>query len=354
MFGELTGQKLPPGVSNTSNFFQGKPFSPDFAKIEGEGREVRTEPPNFARRLSTPEKKDLKFSEFKQVADDYYIIVDGREIQKVEGKPVKIPGFENFDFFQRKTDDGKFVITESITGTVLASKPSEREAIDYASEALGKRGEKFFQDAIIKSALNYGITPRYRIEKEGVKDGLEKGKGAIEQFEEELRTGGAARIGNIDYKIHQNDALGYYFSRVENGIRITEGPVGPVRGMGQWSLEEARNRAIQDARSSLGEPGKEPGPAKPETKAPIPETTAAPESKPAAEGKTPNHFLYNVQTGKMEMYFSQDNFRALSDLQKTQLRRYLLWSLRKRRGLARQTRTFSGLDRLPRKSASRN
>jgi N12 class adenine-specific DNA methylase len=79
----------------------------------------------------------------------------------------------------------------------------------------------------------------------------EPGKTNIERFAEELKRNGAARIGNADYKIHQNDAGSYYYSVVENGIRITHGPVAPYRGMGQWSLEKSQGEAIDDARGHV-------------------------------------------------------------------------------------------------------
>ena len=157
------------------------------------------------------------------------------------------------------------MISEGITGTCWASKSSQQEAIDFTSEALRKRGVKLLKtrSSIPRSTMG---SRRGTGSRRKARGSAQKEKSPIEQFEEDLRTTGAARIGNVDYKIHQNDALGYYFSKVENGIRITEGPVGPVRGMGQWSLQEARNRAIEDARSSLEQPEKETEPAKPETK----------------------------------------------------------------------------------------
>ena len=266
IFAELTGQKLPPGVSKTRDFVQGKTFPADFSKIEKTGEETPREPSNFARRLSPSEKKDLKFSEIRKASEDYYILDQERKLEKVEGQPVKISGFEKFDFFSRQAESGQFVTSEAITGASLGVDSTRQKSIDLTKTRLEEKGAETLEKAIVNTALNFGITPRYRIEKEGEREAPKREKRPIEQFEEDLRNTGAARIGNVDYKIHQNDALGYYFSKVENGIRITEGPVGPVRGMGQWSLQEARNRAIEDARSSLEQPEKETEPAKPETK----------------------------------------------------------------------------------------
>lgn len=68
-----------------------------------------------------------------------------------------------------------------------------------------------------------------------------------DKFISDLTNKGAARVGLVDYKIHQADDGGFYYSKVEDGNRFTKGPGYPAR----WTRAEAIDRVLEDARWEL-------------------------------------------------------------------------------------------------------
>ncbi|MBW2094199.1 MAG: DEAD/DEAH box helicase family protein [Deltaproteobacteria bacterium] len=73
-----------------------------------------------------------------------------------------------------------------------------------------------------------------------------------DKFIRGLTTKGSARAGNVDYKILQADNGGFYFEKVEGGVRHQKGPDAPAR----WTRAEAIDRALKDAEKFLTSPEK--------------------------------------------------------------------------------------------------
>ena len=71
-------------------------------------------------------------------------------------------------------------------------------------------------------------------------------EGELGKFKKDLETKGSARVGRVDYSIQENDNT-YYYSKVEDGVRLTNGPGYPA----SWSRPEAIRKAVDDAQSSF-------------------------------------------------------------------------------------------------------
>ena len=85
---------------------------------------------------------------------------DGDHFVPVKGRPVKIEGFEEFEFFYYKKN-GLYYFVEAKSGLGLGSFKRLKQAKKFAEEALKSIGAERFQEQIDKKVAENGISPRY-------------------------------------------------------------------------------------------------------------------------------------------------------------------------------------------------
>lgn len=73
---------------------------------------------------------------------EYHIRNVDNTLILVTGRPVKIPGFEDYAFFYRK-DDGYFIISEVSTGKCVCVAETLRQARADATSRLTRYADKF-------------------------------------------------------------------------------------------------------------------------------------------------------------------------------------------------------------------
>ena len=138
--------------------------------IEGEESEEDQDREKKVQSSTTLPPQWVESSEgVKRSSDDYFISQTDRSgnsyFLKVEGKPVQIGGFQDFDLFVGQDRYGDWVVSEGKTGHRIpgASGESEEEAIQKAKEALagGQITPANFGDTIERGVKQTGLSPRY-------------------------------------------------------------------------------------------------------------------------------------------------------------------------------------------------
>jgi len=98
----------------------------------------------------------------------FYIAMREGGFKEVEGKKVVIPGFEDFEFFQHKSENGPgYAISETTTGRLVASAGTLKEAKQIAIKQLQAHAqnlEKIIEDARVSGSGN--VSPLYKPEPE--------------------------------------------------------------------------------------------------------------------------------------------------------------------------------------------
>jgi len=86
-------------------------------------------------------------------------VLDSIRYQKIEGKPVSIEGFEEFDLFIHldHNDTGKWVLSEGKTGLRLFTASTQ----SYLKELAKKRLKEIGKDKLQSAIKAQGHTPRY-------------------------------------------------------------------------------------------------------------------------------------------------------------------------------------------------
>jgi N12 class adenine-specific DNA methylase len=199
IFYEITGQKLPAGVSATQKFFTLKPFE----KRAEWGKEKAA--PEGAPVIDEILSPDLEYERFVS------------ELTPEQKETAKA--------WIAKNPRNPLGQIESIKRALKNSETLASEDFKKASESAGKMPEGF------------------KVEVPGV---AEKPADQLSKFRATLDRNGAARIGNVDYKIQQRADGGYFYSRVEDGFRISKGPAGPP-GIGGWGRDKAIQEAVEEA-----------------------------------------------------------------------------------------------------------
>jgi hypothetical protein len=127
-------------------------------------------------------KTNTIYKYYEKISDRYYLarIFEEGKISKVRhlwqpmAKPVKIPGFEDFDLFVYKEKAIGFCLCEALTGAVLISQNtmgtrflrrcSYGKLLPFFEDTLVKRGGKAELNILIVNFLNdydQSISPRY-------------------------------------------------------------------------------------------------------------------------------------------------------------------------------------------------
>jgi hypothetical protein len=107
----------------------------------------------------------------KKVKDEFFIFQYPKEWLKVDGDPVVMPGFEEYDLFVHEAVDddgylyGKFNVSEGKTGyRVSRFMDSKEEAIEHATKLLTDHGKDCVDELIKQSIEKDGLSPRWSME----------------------------------------------------------------------------------------------------------------------------------------------------------------------------------------------
>jgi len=111
---------------------------------------------------------------------EYYILT-GNGFKEVEGKPVKIEGFEWLDLFAHKNGSAGWMISEGKTGLGVISWPAStlKEAKKEAERVLKEAGKETTGEKIKNSVFFNGISPRYQKDDPQKEKRQESGNGTI-------------------------------------------------------------------------------------------------------------------------------------------------------------------------------
>lgn len=74
---------------------------------------------------------------------EYYIRINDGSQEKVTGRPVKIEGLNEYDFFYRKDEEGAYVITEVTTGRSVSLAGTLKQARANAADRINRNKEQF-------------------------------------------------------------------------------------------------------------------------------------------------------------------------------------------------------------------
>lgn len=96
----------------------------------------------------------MKYYAAQKLADEYRFV-------EVEGKPVKLKGFEDFEFFSYKLKK-VYQIIEAQTGRKIESSPWLKEARASALATLERIGKEILKQGIEDLIKTHGLSPRYK------------------------------------------------------------------------------------------------------------------------------------------------------------------------------------------------
>ena len=226
--------------------------------------------------------------------------VDPKEVEPlltdqgpITAKLGKVSIFESDDYDVVKVDiespelhalNKKIADNLKVTDTYPTYKPHATIAYVKKGEGAKYVGDKSFEgkkitfDSLVFSgkdgketviplrgkASDAGVTPKLKEEKP-LEAGLSlrkkaegapppaQGESPRQAFIRGLTAMGSVRAGNVDYRILQTDDGGFYFEKVENGVRMQKGPGAPAK----WSRATAIDKAMEDAEEFLATPGVE-------------------------------------------------------------------------------------------------
>src|SRR3990167_2373951 len=127
----------------------------------------------------------------KEIFYNYTRTDEGSQYTPVEGKAIKIPGFEKYDFFVYKAERGKWQVSEARTGMLVSSasamtKNTQKEAIDTAISKL-KTYQKEIDSFVEKGIKEHGISPKYAQQEISKKQAEQSIK---DYYKEEMETSG--------------------------------------------------------------------------------------------------------------------------------------------------------------------
>ena len=92
--------------------------------------------------------------------EKFYILNTDGAFGKVAGEPVKIPIFEEFDFFLHRCGND-YRVSEGKTGNCISIGMSRKEAIENAALMLNQYGKEEVRRVIQEKIIKYGISPMH-------------------------------------------------------------------------------------------------------------------------------------------------------------------------------------------------
>jgi hypothetical protein len=103
---------------------------------------------------------------YKRVNQDCYIRLSDNSYRKVDGKTLKIEGFENFDFFLNKKIKGKLVlwtVSEAVTGKRITPYfPKLSKAIKSAEKIMSSKSKLDLVKSIHKAVGEIQLPPNFK------------------------------------------------------------------------------------------------------------------------------------------------------------------------------------------------
>lgn len=92
--------------------------------------------------------------------EGFYILNTDGAFEKVAGESVKIPLFEEFDFFLHRHVN-EYRLSEGKTGSCISIGMSRKEAIEKAAFLLNQYGKEEVRRITQEKIIKYGISPRH-------------------------------------------------------------------------------------------------------------------------------------------------------------------------------------------------